>query len=159
VHIPNDGPDESGVQYLRTLRQMEMKMSPKPATNDQNSASGPSLVTTAPAASAPESAPNERRRFTRYKCSSSAETKKLGTTVRTWVTFTDISLGGGYVELQARFPPVTEMELTLDLNVIRVHTRAVVRVTVPFLGMGLASTEMAPDERSRLEQMVGALGG
>jgi len=79
--------------------------------------------------------------------------------VRTWVTFKDISLGGGYVELQARFPPVTEMELTLDLNVIRVHTRAVVRVTYPFLGMGLASTEMAPDERSRLEQMLGALGG
>ena len=85
--------------------------------------------------------------------------KKLGTTVRTWVTFTDIILGGGYVDPQARFPPDTEMELTLDLNVIRVHTRAVVRVTYPFLGMGLASTEMAPDERSRLEQMVGALGG
>ena len=140
-----------GAHYLRKLRDLEGK--PGSIASGLGAEPPPSL-TLVPAA---EPHSNERRRFARYKCSGSAELKKPGTTVRTWGTFTDISLGGCYVELQATFPPDTEMELLLDLNQIRVRTTAVVRVTYPFLGMGLAFTEMSAEDRVRLEELTATL--
>ena len=46
----------------------------------------------------------EKRRSTRYKCEGSAEIQEDGREVRTWATFSDISLDGCYVEAQATYP-------------------------------------------------------
>lgn len=102
----------------------------------------------------PENAIRERRIHPRYKCSGSAELCKEGTTVRTWGTFTDVSLSGCYVELQATFPPETKMELVLELEEIRVRAKATVRVTYPFLGMGLAFTEVSEADQELLQKLV-----
>jgi hypothetical protein len=46
----------------------------------------------------------EKRRSPRYKCEGSAEICEDGRAVRTWATFSDISLHGCYVEAQATYP-------------------------------------------------------
>jgi PilZ domain-containing protein len=101
----------------------------------------------------------ERRRYARYTCAGSVEMRKEWSSVSTWGTFTDISLGGCYVELQATFPPETNMELNLELEGIRVHAKAVVRVTYPFLGMGLAFTVLSKEDDARLHEMISRLAG
>jgi hypothetical protein len=149
--MPKENLSNNGLDYLRRLRELEGKACPAPASFIAQAAPGPAFAET------PDPGLNERRRYARHKCSGSAELHKQGTTVRTWGAFTDISLGGCYVELQATFPPENVMELVLDLNQVRVRTMAVVRVTYPFLGMGLAFTEMAAEDRARLEEMLGTL--
>jgi hypothetical protein len=47
----------------------------------------------------------EKRRSPRYKCEGSARLREEGCDVRTWSTFTDVSLRGCYVEAQATYPP------------------------------------------------------
>lgn len=101
----------------------------------------------------------ERRRYPRYKCAGSVELRKEGTTVRTWGTFTDLSQSGCYVEMQATFPPETNMELVLELNGIQVRAKALVRVTYPFLGMGLVFTSMADGDRLLLGKLLQCITG
>jgi hypothetical protein len=101
----------------------------------------------------------ERRRYARYTCSGSVQLRKEWSSVSTWGTFTDISLGGCYVEMQATFPPETRLDLILELEGIRVHSKAVVRVTYPFLGMGLAFTEMSKEDNKHLREMISRLAG
>jgi PilZ domain len=154
--MPDVDPEESTISYLKHLRQV----------NDSAPAQAiPPPIASPPVVSSQESAAinNERRRHPRYKCAGSAELRKEGTTVRTWGTFTDISQSGCYVEMQATFPPETKTELVLELNEIRVCAKAIVRVTYPFLGMGLVFTEIREQDRvllaKILEFVVGAAQG
>ena len=73
--------ESSGADYLRRLKQ------------DQERPAAPSgqVVTSLPAES---TGSEERRRSPRYKCEGSAEFQEGGTDVRTWGTFTDLSLNG-----------------------------------------------------------------
>ncbi len=85
----------------------------------------------------------EKRGSVRYKCEGSAEVRKDGCDVRTFAAFTDISLHGCYVEAQATYPPGTALELKLEANGFRVETKGVVRVTYPYLGMGISFEGMS----------------
>jgi hypothetical protein len=51
------------------------------------------------------------------------------------------------------------MYLSLELHECHVHTKAVVRVTYPFVGMGLEFVEMTVDNIAKLERMLGELAG
>jgi hypothetical protein len=73
----------------------------------------------------------EKRRSPRYKCEGSAELREEGCDVRTWSTFTDISLNGCYVEAQATHPAGTQLHMKLDANGIRLETKGKVRVSYP----------------------------
>jgi DNA-binding FadR family transcriptional regulator len=74
--------------------------------------------------------------------------------VHTWASFTDISLHGCYVETQATYPAGTLLHLKLEANEIRVETVAEVRVNYPYLGMGLAFTQMTDENVARLRQLL-----
>ena len=74
----------------------------------------------------------------RYKCEGSAELREEGCDVRTWATFSDISLHGCYVEAQATYPANTILHMKLEANGVRVETNGNVRVSYPYLGMGIA---------------------
>ena len=87
------------------------------------------------------------------------ELKTEGSTIHTWATFTDVSSSGCYVEIMTTFPVGTLMDLRLGMHGIMVETRAVVRVTYPFLGMGIEFTDVSPTDRERLEQMLASLAG
>lgn len=145
----NDNDDD--IAYLRALKQ-----SSAPA------ASAPAAVNS-PFASTSGSGPSdsfkgaEKRRSPRYKCEGSAEMCEVSCEVRTWATFTDISLHGCYVEAQATYPVGSVLRLKLEANGQRVEVTGNVRVSYPYLGMGIAFVEMTEDNQSRLKNMLVSL--
>lgn len=99
----------------------------------------------------------EKRRSPRYKCEGSAQLREEGCDVRTWSTFTDISLNGCYVEAQATYPAGTLLHMKLEASGIRVETKGKVRVSYPYLGMGIAFEEMADENAAHLKQLLASL--
>jgi hypothetical protein len=95
-----------------------------------------------------------KRQARRYKCEGSVEMRTEGCDVRTWATFTDISLHGCYIEAQATFPAGTVLNLKLEANGIRVETRGNVRVNYPYLGMGVAFVGMTEENIGRLRRIL-----
>jgi len=139
---------ENGADYLRRMK--EQTSSPPLA--------GPAV---APASAVPVTAykGRERRRSTRFRCAGSAEFSVEGSDVRMWGTLSDVSLHGCYVEMNNTFPVDTRVRLALEANGVRTEMRAVIRVTYPFLGMGICFSEIEPAQQSQLEQMLAALSG
>lgn len=99
----------------------------------------------------------EKRRSPRYKCEGSAEVREDGCDVRTWATFTDVSLHGCYVEAQATYPAGTLLHMKLEVNGIRVETMGTVRVSYPYLGMGIAFKEISEENQAHLRQLLSKL--
>ena len=99
----------------------------------------------------------EKRLSPRFKCEGSAEMREDGCDVRTWATFTDISLHGCYVEAQATYPVGTVLHLKLEANNLRVESKGTVRVNYPYLGMGIAFTEMSSENRAQLKELLGTI--
>jgi len=99
----------------------------------------------------------EKRRSHRYKCEGSAEVREDGCEVRTWATFSDISLHGCYVEAQATYPAGTLLYLKLEANGVRVETQGKVRISYPYLGMGIAFEGMSDENAIRLKQLLAGL--
>jgi hypothetical protein len=99
----------------------------------------------------------ERRRSPRIRCSGSAEFRPEGSDVRMWGTLTDVSLHGCYVEMHNTFPLGTRMSLTLEALGVRVHVQGTVRVSYPFLGVGVCFSEIEPGQQLQLEQLLAAL--
>jgi hypothetical protein len=99
----------------------------------------------------------DKRRSTRYKCDGSAEIREDGCDVQTFAAFTDVSLHGCYVEAQATYPVGAVLHLKLDANGVRVESKGIVRVSYPYLGMGIAFAEVSEETRERLKQMLGSI--
>ena len=135
---------DQGIAYLMALR--ESAASPEPQQETGGAA--------APGGSF---AGVEKRRSPRYKCEGSAEMREDGCDVRTWATFSDIGLHGCYVEVQATYPVGTLLHMKLDSNGIHVETRGRVRVTYPYLGMGIAFTEMSEENSAALRRMLAGI--
>jgi len=152
-----EGTDE-GVSYLRALKQSL------------------GLQTGTAAAPAPETSPethpgpegtaanagdrfhgSEKRRSTRYKCEGSAGMREEGCDVHTWASFTDVSLHGCYVEAQATYPVGTILHLKLEANGVCVESKGTVRVSYPYLGMGIAFQDVSEETRERLKEMLGTV--
>ncbi len=116
-----------------------------------------------PASAQPEMQPSppykERRRSPRYHCSGSVEFQAQGSEVRVWGTLTDISLHGCYVEMSATYPVETAARLVLEVLGIQVRVLGSVRVSYPFLGMGIGFTEIEPAQQLQLERLISALAG
>lgn len=99
----------------------------------------------------------EKRRSPRYKWEGSAEVREDGCDVRTWATFTDVSVHGCYVEAQATYPAGTILHLKREVNDMRVETKGTVRVSYPYLGMGIACTEISEESATNLRKLVTTL--
>jgi hypothetical protein len=99
----------------------------------------------------------ESRRYPRFKCEGNMELKTERSTIRTWATFTDISITGCYVEMMTTFPVGTKREMQLGMNGFLVNVEASVRVTYPFLGMGIEFSELPHHDREQLEAMLASL--
>lgn len=141
--------EENGADYLRRLK-----------VDVEQPLATPVQPPAAPAVADPPTAspnPAERRRSPRYKCEGSAEFRVGGTDVRTWGTFTDLSIRGCYIEMMATFPVGARVDLSLELNGIRAETQGEVRVSYPFLGMGIAFRETTEENQARLQAMVRSL--
>jgi PilZ domain-containing protein len=72
-----------------------------------------------------------------------------GRDVQTWARFTDISIHGCYVEAQATYPVGTVLHMKLEANGAPVDNKGTVRVSYPYLGMGIAFTDVSEETRER----------
>jgi hypothetical protein len=99
----------------------------------------------------------EKRRSPRYKCQGSAEIREDGRDVRTWATFTDISLHGCYLEAQATYPAGAILHMKLKANSVEVETKGTVRVTYPYLGMGIAFEGMSEENHALLRRLLATI--
>ncbi len=73
--------------------------------------------------------------------------RELTCDVHTWATFTDISLHGCYVEAQATYPVGIVLQMKLAANGVKVEVTGNVRVSYPYLGMGIAFVNMTNEMR------------
>lgn len=142
-----------GIAYLMALKRSAGAAAPAPAREET-----PQTTTDeeAPKASASFQGA-EKRRSPRYQCEGSVQMRETNCDVHTWSTFTDISMHGCYVEAQATYPVGTMLELKLEAKGIRVDTKGNVRVSYPYLGMGIAFTEMSDDNQARLKELLASL--
>jgi hypothetical protein len=142
-----------GVDYLKALKQsslLDTATGAAPAREAQNAQE--------PSEASPDSRDRyqgaEKRRSMRYKCEGSAELREVGRDVRTWASFNDVSLHGCYVEAQATYPVGTILHMKLEANGVRVESKGNVRVTYPYLGMGIAFTEISEENVARLRELL-----
>ncbi|MGA8431625.1 MAG: PilZ domain-containing protein [Candidatus Sulfotelmatobacter sp.] len=96
----------------------------------------------------------DKRRSPRYKCEASAEIREKGKDSRIWASCKDISMHGCYVETATTYPVGTLLTTRIDAQNFRIQAQAEVRVSYPHLGMGLAFTQMAEQDRTRLKEML-----
>ncbi|MFY9558925.1 MAG: PilZ domain-containing protein [Terriglobales bacterium] len=141
---------EEGVNYLRRLKAQGGGEEPSAAASGTTSAA-PNPQTSYPG--------KERRRSPRFGCAGSVEFKAEGSDVRMWGTMTDVSLHGCYVEMSTTFPVGTKVDLILEALGIRVRAQGTVRVSYPFLAMGIRLMEIEPGQQVQLEQLLSALAG
>lgn len=146
--------DNATISHLLALKQ---------STASQAAASAPAPITDSSSSNEGNASPAaqfqdaEKRRSPRYKCAGSAEIREDGRDVRTWATFTDISLHGCYLEAQATYPSGTLLHLKLEANGIVVETKGDVRVTYPYLGMGIAFEGMSDENQARLRRLLATI--
>jgi len=147
TRLPNDpAQTDNSVSYLRRLKEQSAPETPpapgkKPA-QPQEAAARPAT---------------ERRRSPRYKCVGSAEIIHPDTNMRTWGTLTDISLRGCYVEINSTLPVESKIELVLESQSVRFRAQGIVRISYPFLGMGILINKIEPDQRKLLEDLLAVL--
>jgi hypothetical protein len=74
-----------------------------------------------------------------------------------WGTLTDISLRGCYVEMSSTLPVDTKVNLVMDASGFRIRAKGIVRISYPGLGMGILLTDLAPEQREFLDQLLATL--
>jgi PilZ domain len=99
----------------------------------------------------------DKRRSRRFQCEGSVDIRAEGSVVRTWATFSDISLHGCYVEAQATYPVGSLLHMKLDANGIRVESHGIVRVSYPYLAMGIAFADMTPQSTAELRRLLASV--
>jgi hypothetical protein len=149
--------NNDGVSYLKALKR---------SGSDAGSAAAPARAsdpgTQTGGSGSLQSAPGqhrgpEKRRSPRYKCEGSVEMRELSCEVHTWATFTDISLHGCYVEAQATYPVGTVLQIKLEASGVRVEATGNVRVSYPYLGMGIAFVNVTEENEARLRDMLASV--
>jgi PilZ domain-containing protein len=144
-----------GTAYLRALKQATGALSGAAAAPAREQGRLIDNLSTVPGSESFQGA--EKRRSPRYKCEGSVQLREEGCDVRTWSTFTDISLNGCYVEAQATYPAGTLLHMKLESNVIRVEIKGKVRISYPYLGMGIAFEEISEENANHLKQLLASL--
>jgi PilZ domain len=149
---------DDGVAYLRALKQSVKPFAAAPATPTSRPTAETQSAPVSPVTDAGERFQGaEKRRSPRYKCDGSAEIREEGCDVRTWATFSDISLHGCYVEAQATYPAGTILHLKLEANGVRLETKGNVRVNYPYLGMGVAFQDMSGENQTKLRELLATI--
>jgi len=142
-----------GIAYLMALKRSSGPAAAAPAREDS-----PATSAIAPPNASQDSYQGpEKRRSPRYKCEGSAEMCEVSCDIRTWATFTDISMHGCYLEAQATYPVGTVLRLKLEANGTKVEVTGNVRVSYPYLGMGIAFASITEEHQARLRDLLASL--
>ncbi len=98
--------------------------------------------------------PTKQRSVRRCPLVASVEVTELGSGALLSARTSEISLGGCYVDTLNSFPEGTLVGLRILRDQGVFETKAKVVYCDPAFGMGLAFTEMTPDQRSLLEAWI-----
>jgi len=101
--------------------------------------------------------PAKRRSVRRCPLVASAEVTELRSGALLSARTSELGLGGCYVDALNPFPKGTLVELRILRDQGVFETKAKVVYCDPRFGMGLAFTEMTPDQRSLLEAWLAAM--
>lgn len=107
--------------------------------------------------SQPSSYPDRRRRDQRFTASGGVNVRESGVGVPQWTMLHDISSGGCYVETTSPLPPLSRVELTLQVGDLRIECKGSVTVKHPLVGMGIKFTEMSSLNRDRVTHLIATL--
>ncbi|MGO9864058.1 MAG: PilZ domain-containing protein [Terriglobales bacterium] len=138
------------MNYLRRLKEVVAEGAPASAPAKQDG----KAVATAVAAEF-----KERRQSVRIRCSGSVEFRAEGRPDRLWGTLTDISFHGCYVEMHTTFPVGTKVSLILKSFGVQIQAPGVVRVSYPFMGMGIGFAGVEAGQQAQLKQLLDSLSG
>jgi PilZ domain len=152
---PDSSNGDESVDYLRRLK----GSAPQGAPADGAARVAGGEAPAAASSTAKSVAWKERRQSPRLRCSGSAEFRTEASDVRMWGTVTDVSLHGCYVEMNTTFPVGTKVDLVLKSFGIRIETPGEVRVSYPFLGMGICFADTQPVQQLHLKDLLTALAG
>ena len=145
---------DEGVSYLKSLKQSSNPLAATGTAPARETCTQDASPNSTLADSRDGYTGVQKRRSPRNKCEGSAELREENCDVRTWATFSDISLHGCYVEAQATYPAGTVLQMKLEANGVRVETKGNVRVSYPYLGMGVAFVEMSEENQARLRELL-----
>ncbi len=129
----------------------------QPDTFDLAAASTPVFsANTVANSSAAAGPPRERRRFARHACRVEAQIKAQGAYGEVLVKgkITDISLSGCYVEMLSPLPDETPVELAFNTGQASLRLSANVCSSQDGFGMGVAFTDMSPEDFEQLRQFA-----
>jgi PilZ domain len=102
---------------------------------------------------------DERRASVRYAVSAFAEVIEPETRTRLRGRATDLGQGGCYVDAISPFPVGTTVQIRLTSGRRTFQSQACVIYAISGMGMGMAFTEMPPDQATVLRTWVGELSG
>ncbi len=119
------------------------------------SASAPAA---AAAARVPVARQQERRRFQRFPCKGGVQIQRPGSPA-TWANLGDISAGGCYIETAVSLTMGLELDLTLKVADATIPCKGQVRTFHPGIGGGIYFTQLTPEARKQLNQLLDVLAG
>jgi hypothetical protein len=129
----------------------------EPALKQQELIAGSSAE---PAPSANNSAEvDERRKSARFPISATAEMQELRTRTRLTGRASDLGVGGCYIDTMSPFPVSAPLLISLKSESHSFLAKAKVTYAVSGMGMGLAFTEMAADQKEKLSAWLRELSG
>ncbi len=106
-------------------------------------------------ADAQESAPDpDHRRQIRYACRLGAEVYRTGVSVPHHCCLTDLSFGGCYLEVPARFPEGASVEIVVRTYDMKLQVRGKVQASHPGYGMGVAFRLITREERDNVKKLT-----
>jgi hypothetical protein len=101
--------------------------------------------------------PDRRRRDQRFTASGGCNIREVGSGVPQWTMLHDISAGGCYVETTSPLPPLSRVEMTIQIGDLRIECKGSVTVKHPLVGMGIKFTEMSALNRDRVLHLMSSL--
>jgi len=116
--------------------------------NRQNQAAGPAGESNANASA------NNRRTETRYDCRLGAEVFRTGILVPHHCCLTDLSAGGCYLEVSARFPEKAKVEIVVRTHTMKLSVHGTVQASHPGYGMGVAFDLKGDEEKSQVKKLI-----
>ncbi|HEV2023028.1 MAG TPA: PilZ domain-containing protein [Terriglobales bacterium] len=112
-------------------------------------------------AAAPETGEHrrvDRRKHPRYSVNGgAAEVRQQGGGSRIWARFTDISLGGCYLEIMSPLPVLTYIRFVLTLGEQQVQGKGQVMASHPQFGVGVQFIDLSAADRQMLESWIARL--
>ncbi len=96
----------------------------------------------------------DHRKQIRYACRLGAEVYRAGVSVPHHCCLTDLSFGGCYLEVPARFPEGAAVEIVVRTYDMKLRLRGTVQASHPGYGMGVAFRLTTREERDSVKQLT-----